>query len=225
MDRIKDPNKVKAGKARQQQLRDHLGAQGYVAYQKARYADTLAAHPDFPTRGAAAANAAQLAAWGPDGYVAQRQAAFRACRAKPGPDVACRIIAQVHEQRRLHRLIHPTPGEQALRDLLADLGFRVLLLEEPFDYCAWCRAPHDWHLSLQDAIAEGGVGRCCCDVLLPMRHLAIEVEGGIHRLTRARDARWRAFLVRQGLSILVLINEQALDTSSARQQISQALRH
>ena len=223
MDHIKDPNKVKAGKARQQKLRDQLGSAGYAAYQKARYADTLKAHPDFPARGAAAANAAQLAAWGPEGYLAQRQAAFRACRAKHGPDVACRIIAQVHEQRRLHRLSHPTQGEQALRDLLVDLGFRVLLLQEPFDYCAWCRDPLGGQLSPHDAIPEGGVGPYYCDVLLPMRSIAIEVEGGIHQLTRARDERRRAFLVHQGLTILVMSNEQVLDTPRARQHIRQVL--
>src|SRR5439155_7301580 len=129
MDRIKDPNKVKAGKARQQQLRDQLGSAGYAAYQKARYADRLAAHPDFHARGAAGANAAQLAAWGPEGYLAQRQAAYWACRAKQGGEFARRVVALAHEQRRLHRLTHPTPAEQALRKLLAALDFRVLLLE------------------------------------------------------------------------------------------------
>ncbi len=49
--RAKNPAKVRAGKARQRQLRDQLGADGYRDYQKARYAETLTAHPDFHTQG------------------------------------------------------------------------------------------------------------------------------------------------------------------------------
>ena len=63
--------------------------EGYAAYQKARYADTLAAHPDFHVRGAVAADAAQLAVWGPDGYVAQRlrwTLIIEAILSDPGPD-------------------------------------------------------------------------------------------------------------------------------------------
>ena len=223
MQRIKDPNRVKAGKARQQQLRALLGEDGYATYQKARYADALAAYPDFHTRGAVAANTAQLAAWGAEGYIAQRKAAYRACCEKHGAAFARRVVQLAHEMRRLHRLDYPTPGEAALRSLLAELGFQVLLAQERFDYCVWRCDPLDWQLGPRDALAEGGVGPYCCDALLPVCRVAIEVEGGVHLLTRERDARRRAFLIAQGLTVLVLTEREALNGAYAREQICDLL--
>jgi hypothetical protein len=214
--RAKDPAKVQAGKARQRQLRDQLGAEGYRDYQKARYAETLTAHPDFHTQGAHAANAAQVTAWGEERYIAQRKAAYQACRSKHGLAFVQRVVRLAHEVRRLHRLDHPTPGEAALRALLSELGFQVILSQTRFDYCGWRCDPFDWQLGPDDALAEGGVGPYCCDVLLPVRRIAIEVEGGVHLLTPERDARRRAFLVDQGLTVLVLTEQQALDTNAVR---------
>src|SRR5262249_51356874 len=122
-----------------------------------------------------------------------------------------------------YRLEHPTPGEAALRALLTTLGFQVRLDQERFDYCAWCVDPFDWQLSPQDALAEGGVGPYYADVLLPVRRLAIEVEGGIHILCRYRDAQRRAFLEAQGLTVLVLTEAEALDPTTARITLSEAL--
>jgi hypothetical protein len=218
-ERLKDPNKVKAGKARQRQLREQLGEQGYRDEQKARYAMTLAAHPDFHAIGATAANAAQLATWGPRGYIEQRKRAYRACRDKYGTEFARTVVRAAHEARRLHRLDHPTPGETALRALLTQLGFHVLLPRERFDFCHWCVDPFDWQLGAQDALAEGSVGPYACDLLLPVRRIAIEVEGGIHALSRERDAQRRAFLEAQGLTVLVLSEETALDATTARNEL------
>jgi hypothetical protein len=212
----KDPAKVQAGKARQRQLRDQLGADGYRDYQKARYANTLAAHPDFHVQGAHAANAAQVAAWGEDGYIAQRKAAYQACRSKYGLAFVQRVVRLAHEVRRHYRLDHPTPGEAALRALLNELHFQVILSQTRFDYCSWCCDPFDWQLGPDDALVEGGVGPYCCDALLPVRRVAIEVQGGVHLLTPERDACRRAFLVDQGLRVLVLTEQQALDTDAAR---------
>src|SRR5438270_683341 len=122
-ERLKDQNKVKAGQARQRQLREQLGEQGYADYQKAQYAATLAAHPDFHALGAIAANAAQLIAWGVDGYIDQRKSAYRACCDKYGVEFARNVVRAAQEARRLYRLDHPTPGEAALRALLTTLGF------------------------------------------------------------------------------------------------------
>ena len=44
INRPKDPNKVKAGQARQRQLREQLGEQGYREYQQAQYAIAIATH-------------------------------------------------------------------------------------------------------------------------------------------------------------------------------------
>jgi hypothetical protein len=223
IERPKDPNKVKAGEARQRQLREQLGEQGYRDYQKAQYAAAIATHPNLHTLGARAANTAQLSAWGEEGYVAQRQQAYRACRDKYGLTFARQIVRAAHEVRRRYRLEHPTPGEAALRMLLAELGFQVRLIEEPFDYCAWRVDPFDWQLGPQDALAEGGVGPYYADVLIPVRRLTIEVEGGVHVLCRNRDARRRAFLEAQGLSVLVLSEAEALDPTSARTALAHAL--
>jgi hypothetical protein len=225
MQRHKDPIKVKGGKARQHQLREQLGEQGYRDYQKARYAKTLAAHPDFHAQGAQAANAAQVAAWGEEGYIAQRKAAYQACRSKYGLAFVQRVVKAAHEARRLHRLDHPTPGEAALRALLSELGFQVILSQTCFDYRTWRCDPFDWPLGPDDALAEGGVGPYYCDVLLPVRRVAIEVEGGIHLLTPQRDARRRAFLIDQGLSVVVLTEQQALDINAARAYLHCHLTH
>jgi hypothetical protein len=223
IERPKDPNKVKAGQARQRQLREQLGEEGYRDYQQAQYAAALAAHPNLHALGARAANTAQLTAWGVDGYVAQRQQAYRACRDKHGVAFTRRVVRAAHEARRRYRLDHPTPGEAALRALLTTLGFQVRLDQERFDYCQWCVDPFDWQLSPEDALAEGGVGPYYADVLLPVRRLAIEVEGGIHILYRDRDAQRRAFLEAQGLSVLVLTEAEALDRTGARTALIGAL--
>jgi len=223
IEHTKDPNKVKCGQARQRQLRERLGEQGYRDYQKAQYTAALAAHPDLSTRGARAANAAQLSVWGPSGYVAQRQAAYRACQDKYGATFARTVVRAAHEARRLYRLEHPTPGEAALHVLLAIFGFHLQRFQTPFDYCLWCGDPIDWQLGPQDALVEGGVGPFYCDVLLPVRRMAIEVEGGIHLLCRERDARRRAFLEAQGLRVLVLTEEQALDSTAVRAALVDAL--
>src|SRR6185436_411240 len=104
----------------------------------------------------------------------------------------------------------------------AALGFQVRLDQEPFDYCAWCIDPFDWQLGPQDAIVEGGVGPFYCDVLLPVRRLAIEVEGGVHILHRERDAQRRTFLESQSLSVLVLTEDRALDPPTARGALIEA---
>jgi hypothetical protein len=216
IERFKDPNKVKAGQARQRKLREQLGEQAYRDYQKSHYAAALAAYPNLHALGARAANTAQLTAWGVDGYVAQRQQAYRACCDKHGLAFARQVVRAAHEARRLYRLNHPTPGEAALRALLSELGFQVRLDQQRFDYCAWCIEPFDWSFGPQDALAEGGVGPYYVDVLLPVRRLAIEVEGGIHILCRERDTQRRAFLEAQGLRVLVLTEDQALDPTAAR---------
>ncbi|HEX5690032.1 MAG TPA: DUF559 domain-containing protein [Roseiflexaceae bacterium] len=218
-DHCKDPNKVKGGQARQRQLREQLGEQGYREQQKSYYTTTLAKHPQFHATGACAANAAQLAAWGAEGYISQRKNAYRVCQEKYGAEFARMVVQTAHEARRLYRLDHPTPGEAALRALLSRLGFRVHLPQTRFDYANWLLDPWSWALDLHDALAEGCVGPYACDILLPVRRIAIEVEGGVHALTRERDTRRRAFLEAQGLQVLVLSEATALDRAAARCQL------
>lgn len=211
IERPKNPARVKGGQVRQARLRAALGEQGYRAYQQALYTAALEAHPTLHSYGALAANLAQLRAWGVEGYVQQRRSAYRACQSKHGESFARRVVAAANAERRRHRLDHPTPGEAMLRAHLADVGFHVWRDPEHFDYIDWRVDPLDWRLAATDVFAEGRVGPYYCDLLLPVWRLAIEVEGGVHVLTRERDARRRAFLEAQGLTVLALTEEQALD--------------
>ncbi len=199
-ERIKDPNKVRAGQARQRQLRDQLGEQGYIAYQQARYIDALVAHPDLPQQGFAGL-----------------------ARKLGGRGEAIQFLRDLHEQQRLERLDRPTPGEAAVRALLTALGFQVHLLRQRFDYRQWRCEPLDCVLGERDAIAEGGVGPFFCDVLLPVRRIAIEVHGGCHINRRASDMRRRAYLEAQGLTVVTLTEDVALAVSIARCHLIYAL--
>jgi very-short-patch-repair endonuclease len=140
------------------------------------------------------------------------------------PAPTCSMIASAHEERRRYRLTHPTPGEAALRALFIALDFRVILSPQPFEYIHWRHAKTKWLLSSQDALAEGGVGPYFCDVLIPARGLAIEVEGRIHRLTRDHDERRYHILAAQGLTVLVLQEHHVLDATSGRQHLLPFLR-
>jgi very-short-patch-repair endonuclease len=135
------------------------------------------------------------------------------------PALVQRMIRPAHEERRRYRLAHPTPGEAALRALLITLGFRVILSPDPFEYVHWRHIQSHLSLGLQDAIAEGGVGSYFCDVLIPARRLAIEVEGRIHRLTRDRDERRYHILASHGITVLVLPERHVLDATTARQHL------
>lgn len=158
------PGRVKAGQERQRALRAELGDEAYRARQRAR---------------AEAANAAQLAAWGPEGYVEQRRRAYQACVDKYGVAFAKAKIALATERGRLRRLEHPTAGEAMVRGLLRELGFQVIEDQRPFDYAAWCVDPLDldWSLGPRDAIAEAYAGTYLCDVLLPVARIAVEFVG------------------------------------------------
>src|SRR6266545_8023255 len=175
------PGRVKAGRDRQRALRAALGDEGYRARQRAR---------------AVAANAAQLAAWGVEGYVAQRRRAYQACVDKYGPAFVRAKIAQATECGRLRRLAHPTAGEAMTRALLRELGFQVIEDQHPFDYAAWRVDPLglEWSFGPRDAIAEAYAGPYLCDVLLPIARVAVEFVGGVHRLTPERDVRRRCYL-------------------------------
>lgn len=211
MSRTKNPQKVRAGQARQAKLRAQLGEEGYRNYQRSRYGETIRNHPDFAERGGKAANIAQLESWGTQKYREQRQRAYQACVAKYGDDFASKAIQKAQEVRRRQRLKHPTPSEAALRNYVLRLGCSVLLEDERFDYCTWCLDPSGRSFTPWDAIAECGAGRFTCDLLLPARHLALEVEGGIHLLHREKDALRRNQLEQWGLKVIVLTSDEALD--------------
>ena len=196
---VKDPNKVKAGQARQAQLRETLGEARYREHQRALYQAALRTHPDLPALG------------------------FQAIEQKLGAEGARAILRQYHVRQRLQRLHYPTPGEAAIRAVLRALGFNVRIVEAIWEYTAWKTNPSSDPLNPSDAIAEGGVGPFFCDIILPVRHTVIEIDGGCHVNRRAYDARRQAFLESQGLNVLVLTEAEALDIAHAGQILKQTL--
>lgn len=201
----KDPKKVAAGQARQRQLRDQLGEDGYRDLQRTLADKARRKHPDLAARGAHAANAAQLLAWGEAGYIAQRRQAYAALVDKIGRSRAQQRVQRAQEARRQQRLHAPTRGEQILRSALAHLGLDVQLCRTTFDYFTYRANPAACpEITDRTALIEAHVGRYCCDALIPARQLVIEVYGEVHCLTTDSDQRREAFLREQGLTLLIL---------------------
>jgi hypothetical protein len=222
--RQKNPRRVAAGKARQQQLRADLGEEGYQERQRMLHDRAVNKHPTMKQRGGVASNAAQLAALGEAGYRAQRQAAYQACTAKYGAAFARKCVAAAHEERRRYRLANPTAGEAALRQCVSDLGYQVMLATDPpVRFEDWLDGDQAHAITEQTAVPEAYVGPYMVDLLLPYLRLAVEVEGGIHTLRQERDYRRRIFLEYQGLTVLVFTNAAMLD-GSAVERIHQAIR-
>ena len=121
-------------------------------------------------------------------------------------------IAPAHEANRRRRLAYPTPGEQALRLLLAQHGIRVELWTTRHDYLT---ASAFAEVSRYTALPEGVVGPYACDILVPHQHVAIEVLGGIHRIRQEHDADRRSFLESHGLTVVELSNDQVLHAPAA----------
>jgi Protein of unknown function (DUF559) len=221
-DRPKDPKKVAAGQAAHRKLTAHMSASEYRDFQRHCRQRALDRYPTMQQRGASEANRAQLREWDGDEYIEQRKAAYLRCIERHGERIAKGAIRRATLQRRLSRLHQPTPGEAALRALLQELGFTIHLDVEPFDFCLWRLDPFDRPLGPYDALAESGVGPYFCDLLLPVLALAIEVEGGVHVLNRARDARRHMFFEAQGLMVLVVpdTDEQPLDLARVAQLLA-----
>ncbi|MEI7772274.1 MAG: DUF559 domain-containing protein, partial [Chloroflexales bacterium] len=66
-----------------------------------------------------------------------------------------------------------------------------------------------------DALVEARVLGYACDLLLPARALAIEVVGGVHALTAARDAARLDELRAQGLTVITFTNDQVYAGAAA----------
>lgn len=197
--REKDPKRVEAGQRLQAWLREKHGA-------------GLA---DWLRRCAQRSNAAQLESLGPDGYRAQRQAAYQAMVERYGPEQATKILATAHDASRRKRLAHPRPGELGITTTWQALGGVVHEPAEGFNYFAWLADPFGEQYGGDEAIREAQVGPYFVDVLLPAHRVVIEVNGGVHAFLAERDAARAAWLAEAGLTVYVIDEADAIDAATA----------
>lgn len=187
------------------------GASAYRAYMRALRAQAPA---DLAAIGGRACHQRLRDHLGADGYRERQRAGYTAACRKHGRSAIHRHIARATEERRRWRLAHPTPAEQALRTALEQLGFVVHPLtaagDAPdFAEPSW-REAHTPPLSRYDLVLEARVGPYIVDALLPAVAVAFEVQGGIHRLRAAYDARRHERLRQIGFAVYCYANEEAL---------------
>lgn len=187
-----------------------LGPEAYRAYMRSL---RKKAPEDLPAMGGRAVHQALLRQLGEDGYRERQRAGFDAACAKHGRGVIVGHIRRAHTERRRWRLDHPTSAEAALLRTLADLGFTVHPStfadgEGGFDYHLW-QLGGSPVLRYRDLIREAPVGPYFIDVLLPTRGIAIEVDGGVHKLRPDHDAIRRRRLERMGITLHSFTNEEA----------------
>lgn len=186
------------GLARQAQIKAALGEGGYRRYQQAL------------ARAGGVARQAQLrTSLGEAGYGRHQRALYQRAVAKHGARRMQTILAAAHEQRRQWRIANPTPAEDLLHwDALAAGLTLHADLAGSFTWAAYRADPARWPFGPTDALVEARVLSYACDLLLPARALAIEVLGGVHALTAARDAARLAALQAQGLTVITLTNAE-----------------
>jgi hypothetical protein len=156
-------------------------------------------------------------ALGEDGYRAHQRALYQRAVAKHGATKMRTILTAAHEQRRCWRLANLTPAEEVVHWTLIQAGF--VLHADYTGTWEWSRYRADpacWSFTATDVLIEARVGSYACDLLLPAQALVIEVVGGVHRLTAARDAARCAALAAQGLAVVTLTNAQVFAGAADR---------
>jgi hypothetical protein len=194
------------GSACQQRLRTVLGEDAYRVRQAAL------------ARAGGIARQAQLRhALGEDGYRAHQRALYQRAVAKYGAAKMQAILAAAHEQRRCWRIANPTPAEELLhwRALEAGLTLHVEL-SGTWEWARYRADPTSWSFTATDVLIEARVGPYACDLLFPAHALVVEVVGGVHTLTAARDAARCAALTAQGLTVVTLTNAQVFAGAADR---------
>jgi hypothetical protein len=127
------------------------------------------------------------------------------------------ILAAAHEQRRCWRITNPTPAEALLHWIALEAGLILHAdLTTTFEWTRYQAEPELWQFGPSDAIVEARVGPYACDLLLPAHALVVEVVGGVHTLTAARDAARCAALAAQGLTVVTLTNAQVFAGAADR---------
>lgn len=208
----KDPRRVQAGQKAQRSRLERLGEVGY------RQAQRENAH---------ASNKAQIEAKGVDGYRKDRQNAFQALVDKIGPIAAKQRMKNGTEASRKRRLAQPTRGEIIAQAAVAKLGFHVLRPELPIELFDILHQPDNYpDIAPNTAIAECYINnRWIGDIVLPFRHLVIEVNGGCHRLRCDKDTYRKKALEALGLGVVVLHDddEQPLTIKYAMHLVGEQL--
>jgi len=194
------------GIARQAQIRTVLGEHGYRRYQQAL------------ARAGGIARQAQLrSTLGESGYCTHQRTLYLRAVQKHGAVKMRNVLTAAHEQRRCWRIAHPTPAEAMLQWLALEAGLTLHAdLAGTFTWTAFVAEPARWPFTRTDALIEGRVLGYACDLLMPAQALAIEVIGGIHRITTERDAIRLAALRTQGLTVITLTNEQVFQGEADR---------
>jgi len=194
------------GMARQAQIRAVLGENGYRRYQQAR------------ARAGGIARQAQLrAALGEPGYAGYQRALYQRAVQKHGAVKMRAILTVAHERRRRWRIANPTPAEAIVHWEALQAGLTLHAdLTGSFTWSAYRADPARWPFTSTDALVEARVLGYACDLLLPARALAIEVLGGVHALTVARDAARQDELRAQGLTVVTLTNDEVYTGAAER---------
>jgi len=208
-EREKDPKKVAAGKARQAQRRAQLGDDGYRQAQRDLYHAALRRHPSLSAIGGQACHAIQKEQLGVEGYRQLQAARYRKAVNRYGRDRMRERLQRAHVAARAKRLAHPTPGEATMQTFLVAAGYT--LHTQAFDYFLWQSEPGLDAADCFDAYVEARIGRFYADVLLLGQRIVLEVRGGVHQLTLAYDAERDQWLRTQGLTVIVIAEEAAVE--------------
>jgi hypothetical protein len=186
------------GLARQAQIREVLGENGYRRYQQA-----------LGRAGGEARQTQLRSELGEAGYCAHQRLLYQRAVQKHGATKMKAILLAAHERRRCWRITNPTPAEALLHWLAFEAGFTLHADHSgSFTWSAFRAEPERSPFAATDAVIEARVLTYACDLLLPAHSLAVEVIGGIHAITIERDAQRLAALRDQGLTVITLSNEQ-----------------
>jgi hypothetical protein len=175
-----------------------LGENGYKRYQQA-----------LARAGGVARQAKLRAALGESGYCDHQRTLYQRAVQKHGVAKMRKVLTAARERRRRWRINNPTPAEELLQWLALEAGLTLHAdLSGSFEWTCYRGEPGRWAFGPADAVIEARVLGFACDLLLPAHALVIEVHGGVHALTTERDAARTSALRAQGLTVIMLSNEQ-----------------
>jgi hypothetical protein len=217
-EREKDPKKVAAGQARQAQRRAQLGEDGYRQAQRDLYHAALRRHPALSAIGGQACHAVQREQLGVEGYRQLQAARYRKAVHRYGREWMRERLLKAHAASRAKRLANPTPGEAAVHAFLIAAGY--MLHTQLFDYLLWCNEPGVDDANVFAAYVEARIGRFYADVLVLGQHVVLEIRGGVHQLMHSYDAERDQWLRDQGLTVIVIPEEAAVNADDLAEMLA-----